>query len=488
VSRTIALLGVTWLLAAGPALALERVPAVLHVHTDLSTGDFTLEELARTAERQGVEALLLAENYLLRIEYGLPPFRALTRVTREEPSVLAVGIDRYLERVAAVRRGHPRLVIIPGVEVMPHYFWSGSPLALSLALHNTQKNLLVFGLTDPEALASLPAVGNRGAGRYDWQSLVDAAPGLLVLPGAVLLLRKRSRRRRFGRAVVLIRRRSWFGGMVLAAVGVTALVRAWPFTVDRYPPWRDYGLAPHQALIDHVDRLGGATVWSFPEAPDSGLGRVGPVQVSWRTDPSVDDLLRTFRYTAFGALYDQPTRATEPGGLWDRLLGEYVSGERSRPAWAVGEAGFHGLMAGKRLPTVQTVFLAAERSEAGILEALRRGRFYAMRRTPEAALVLAEFAVAAGVAAAGPGETLRVRPGTPLQVRVAVEATGEPAPPLRVALIRNGTVAAVWAAPPPLRVVHRETFAGAPVVLRLEARGREPHHLIVNPIFVTAAP
>ena len=74
---------VAWLLAvglvsaAGTAEGLERLPAVLHVHSDLSTGDLSLEQLTAMAEKQGIGALLLTENYLLRVEYGLPPFRGL---------------------------------------------------------------------------------------------------------------------------------------------------------------------------------------------------------------------------------------------------------------------------------------------------------------------------------------------------------------------------------------------------------------------------
>ena len=84
----------------GPAAALERVRGVVHVHSDITTGDFSLEGLVGLADRQGIGALLLAENYRLRVEYGLPPFRALTRVVRQERS-LDGHVEQYL-------RGWPR--------------------------------------------------------------------------------------------------------------------------------------------------------------------------------------------------------------------------------------------------------------------------------------------------------------------------------------------------------------------------------------------
>src|SRR5207245_2125578 len=223
----VAAIVVSLLSGVSPASAaeLERLPAVLHVHSTLSTGDFSLDELAAQAEKAGVGALLLSENYLLRIEYGLPPFRALTRVAREARSILDGGAARFLDRVAEARARNPRVLIIPGVEAMPHYYWTGSPLMLDLTVHNGQKNMLVFGLV------------------------------------------------------------------------------------------------PHHALIDYVDRFAGVTVWSLPETQHSSEEWFGPLRVSRRTDPYPDDPMRTFRYTAFGAVYEDSTRFELPGGGWDQLLG-----------------------------------------------------------------------------------------------------------------------------------------------------------------------
>jgi len=471
---------------ADAARPLQRVPSVVHVHSTLSTGDRSLDELARMARAEGIEALLMAENYLLRVEYGLAPFRALTRVVHDEPSILTRGPEAYLASVAEARRRYPEVLFLPGVEVIPHHYWTGSPVALSMMLHNTQKNLLVFGVTDPAALRALPASGNLHARRYAWASVADALPALLVVPGVVLLLVRRVRRVRVGRAIMIQRRRHWLAGGVLVLVGIVALVRAWPFTVDAYPPWQDYRLAPHQALIDHVDGLGGATMWSLPEASDEGRRSLVGVTVTWRTDPYPEDLMRTFRYTAFGAIYAQPTRFEEPGGRWDRLLVEFARGERSRPAWGLGEAGFHGPQGGKRLSAIQTVFLVANKTEAALLDALKRGRLYALQRLPEGTLALADWSVAAGEASVVSGETLRVPAGTVLDVRVAVDAIGETVEPFRVTLVRNGIVTEGWSGGPSIRATYRETFDGRPLVFRIEARGRAPHRILTSPIFVAA--
>jgi len=482
VSRVTLLLAVLVGALIGPAEGFDRLPAVLHLHSDLSTGDFPLEQLAAMADKQGIGALLLAENYLLRVEYGLPPFRALTRAVREERSVLAEGVDRYLARVSRVRASNPRVLIVPGVEVLPHYFWSGSPLALDMTVHNTQKNLLIFGIPDAATLRSLPVTGSPVAGGYGWASVLDALPGVLVIPGVHVLARKRRSLRRVGRVAVVVQRRRWLAGGLLCGVGVLGLARAWPFTTDPYPPYRDLGLAPHQELIDYVNRAGGVSVWSFPEARDEGEQWIGPIRVAWRTAPYPDDLLRTARYTAFGAVYEDTTRVEQPGGVWDRLLGQFALGDRSQPAWGIGESGFHGFSAGKDLGTVRTVFLVEDRSEGAVLRALKSGRMYAVQREREAELVLAEFSARAGAATAVTGETLRAEEATPIEISVAVEATGRPSREARLTLVRNGAVVGAWTGPTPIRVVHRDTFDGAPAFYRLDVRGSG--RLLSNPIFV----
>lgn len=475
--------------ALASAQAWRQVPAVLHAHSDFSTGDFSLDRLVALAESQGVDALLLTENYLLRIEYGLFPFRSLLRLTREEPSVLGRGVENYLAQVAEVRRRFPQMLILPGVEVAPQYVWSGSLLTGDLTMWNLQKNILVFGITDPEALKRLPASGNPALARPSVEGLVDAAPALLILPGLWLLLRKRRLQKLVGRFVVVEERRAWLSGSLLVAIGVAVLVRGYPFLSDPWSPYRDdLGVAAHQALIDQVEAQGGAAVWSFPEAGDFSQRKLFFLSLTVKTDPYPDDLIRTFRYTGFGGIYEQPTRFTEPGGNWDYLLGKYLTGERSRPPWVTGESGFHGLSGGKKIGPVQTVFLVREKSESALLESLKVGRMYALRRGPGYALVLGEFTVFHKEQAAISGETLSSTPGSQVEIRGSIQASDGGEYPVRVTLVRSGEIAKVWAAKTPFRVAHREEFQGKPAYYRLDVRGpSRDHHLLSNPIFVKPA-
>lgn len=481
----LAVLGLLLLPVAVPAETLRPLPAVLHAHSTFSTGDLPLDRLVADSRSQGLEAVLLTENYLLRVEYGLWPFRAATLVTREEPSVLSRGVEAYLAQVAEVRRRFPEMLILPGVEVVPHYYWTGSPLTGDLTNHDLQKNILVFGITDPQALKRLPSTGNPYLGRYTLRSLVDALPGLLVLPGLWLILVRRRLVRRLGKFTVVEYQRRWLAGGVLFLLGALALGRAFPFTEDPWSPYRpDSDLAAHQALIDQVEARGGVTVWSFPEARDFSESQWWFLSVKLRTDPYPDDLVRTFRYTAFGGVYEDTTRFTTPGGLWDYILGKYLSGERGRPPWAVGESGFHGYVAGKQPMNVQTVFLVSDKSEAELLKSFRAGRMYALSRTPAYGLALGEFSVRQGDVASVSGETIWVSGDQPGEVRIKVSASDGGEYPIKAILVRNGEVVQVWAGKTPLDVVRREPFPGAASYYRLEVRGQAPHQILTNPIFV----
>ena len=483
--RSLIVIALVLLSSAAEAEPLRRLPALVHAHSTFSTGDLPLDRLLADARSQGLEAVFLSENYLLRVEYGLWPFRAATRVTREEPSVLSRGVEAYLAEVAEVQKRFPDVMIVPGVEVIPHYYWTGSPLRGDLTNHDLQKNILVFGITDPEALKRLPSTGNPYLRRYSARSLVEALPGLLVVPGLWLIVVRRRRLRRLRALTVVEHQRRWLLGTPLLVLGLLALVRAFPFTEDPWSPYRpDSELGTSQALIDEVEARGGVTVWSFPEARDSSESSFLGLTVRVRTDPYLDDLVRTFRYTAFGAVYEDTTRVATPGGMWDYILGKYLSGERSRAPWVVGESGFHGFLGGKRFGGIQTVFLVSEKSEAAVLSSFSAGRMYALSRTPAYAFTLRQFAARQGNQEAGSGETLQAKASEPLEIRVGVDASDGGEYPVRALLVRNGQIVQVWRGKTPLRVVHREPAGEMPAYYRLEVGGPEPHRILSNPVFV----
>ncbi|MBI3003323.1 MAG: hypothetical protein HYY54_06875 [candidate division NC10 bacterium] len=452
------LLGALLCLAlAGPAGAAEEaVPlaAVLHVHSTWSTGSTALDELAAAAERAGVGALILTENYLARVEYGLFPFRQVLRWTEGVPSLTRETLPDYLAAVREAQGRHPGVLLVPGLEVVPHYHWSGLPWNGTLTLHNTQKNLLVVGL-DLATMRALPVAGSAQGVPIRWGVSAAAVIGAVLCAGAgaYLVGNQKRRRIRLQWVSVVEARPRRLPGVVLILLGLLLLLNNFPARALPFDRYRDAGLAPHQGLIRYVAEGGGLSFWSFPEARDLHVLSRGPFRVTARTDPYPEDLLATDGYTGFGGVYEDTTTFTDPGGRWDRRLQEFALGRRRTPGWAVGESGFHFEgQAGKSLGGVLTLLWVRERSVAGVIEALRAGRAVGVQGTGAYRLGLERFEVSAGGRVAGIGEVLASPAGAAVEVRSAVAASdGKP---------------------------HRVE------VFRVQARGESPHQLLSNPIFV----
>ncbi|MEW6324887.1 MAG: PHP domain-containing protein [Nitrospirota bacterium] len=488
---------------------LRQLSLAVHVHSSMSTGDLPPEPLMRRAADAGLDGVILTDNYELGVEYGLWPLRGLLRYRAGIPSVREEGLADFFDAVRRAQARDPERLIIPGLEVTPHYYWTGSLWRNTLALHDTQKNLLVVGLDEAGMMRALTPPPTRSmAGRMlPWWPVALLAPaGWLWRRERVVAARTKffqlSRRRRYrGEAIAVLA----LGGLLLAD---NLLLAGGP---DRYRPDPDH--AAVQGLIERAAAAGAVTIWSLPEAADfhryqldaigrelaergGAAGLFGrplsrlPWSITVQTDPYPDALARTAGYTAFGAIYQDHVRITEPGGGWDRLLLAYLDGWRSAPAWGVGELAYHQAgLGGKRLGDVQTVVLARERSAPAVLASLRAGAFYARQRVPEWGLVLDDFSLTlAGIDVDQPaisGDTLTVAPGAPIAVRVAVSATDARAETVTVKVVRAGRVWREFSAVTPFE---RQWEDDAPQSGRLYYRieiGEGDQHLLSNPIFVS---
>lgn len=478
--------------AQEPAQAWRQVPVAFHVHSMLSTGSDSFASLAAQAKVSGIEAIILTDNYLLRYEYGLFPFRGLIRRTYELTSVLQVGVDRFLAEVREAGLRHPEVMFIPGVEVVPHYYWTGSLLSKDLTMHDSQKNILVLGLPTADDYTRLPAAGNHTAYEYGWMALVRLSPVLLVPPAIWLMNRRVDRKVKVGWTFMIVRERRRAPGISLLALAGLLLVNNYPFGAPHYDPYRDdAGLRPHQDLIDYVRERRGLTIWSMPEARDFNrydYGRLGVVTV--KTEPYPEALLKTSGYTGFGAVYQDNITVTNPGGVWDAMLSQYAESPQqgTLPPWGLGEVAYRGAdSGGKHLYQVNTVLLVKERTPAALLEAMAQGRMYARFRAKEFGLVLKDFAVGSEStgAVAISGQTLQTPPSSPVRIRIAVSTTdGRPhQTPIRV--IRSGQVVSATTETLPFTLVLPGVAPGAgrTTYYRLMI-GSGDHQIVTNPIFM----
>jgi hypothetical protein len=356
-------------------------------------------------------------------------------------------------------------------------------------MHNSQKNLLVVGLTNPEDYKALPVPGNQGFARYGWETLGKLWPALLVVLAVRLWRHRTYRQVRVGVAMVRIAKHFRVPAGLMAASGVVLLLLAWPYESPLFSFYDDQlRERPYQALIDTAVQRGGAVVWSMPEAVDFNLyphGVLGSVTV--KTDPYPLSLLQTTGYTGFGGVYQDTRTITEPGALWDQLLLQYLGGLRAVPPSVFGEIAFHRPgQAGIELDQVLNVATVRERTVAALVDAIKAGRLYALSQAGRPfGLRLDTFQVETqdGARAAVVGQPF-VRGAEPPAVRVTVTATDRGSHPVLVTIIRSGLVVARIAGATPFhqRVVDVTLPAGAAAFYRVDVRGEG--EILSNPIFV----
>jgi hypothetical protein len=466
------------------------VVTAFHVHSKVSESGETLDQLAVEAKASGIDAIIFSDNFLLHYEYGLFPLRGVLRRTVDLPSVLTIGVDRYLVEMREAGLRHPDVMLIPGVEVVPHYYWTGSIFRKDLTMHDAQKNVLVLGLPRADDYGRIPAAGNHASYEYGWNTVGLLWPLLLVPPAIWLINRRVERRLGTGWTFMVVRERRPAPGVALLTLAVLLLVNNYPFGTPPYDTYSDKnGLRPYQCLIDYVRQRGGVSIWSLPEAKDFSrhdYGRLGVVTV--KTDPYPEALLQTSGYVGFGAVYEDTVTVTDPGGVWDAALMAYLEGHRGTPPWGFGEAAYHRKgVAGKRLQNVETVFWVKEKTPSALLDAMVKGRMYALVRTMEYGLRLDEFSLVShgSVEAAISGETLQVDPAGAIRVRLSVTATDEQSRPVPVQIIRSGRVVALLNETTPFRIEYPDMSpaAGEIVYYRLLI-GSQGNRIVSNPIFV----
>ncbi len=484
----LALAGLGW--SPGVMAAEQRAPlrVAIHVHSTASTGTLSLEALAARAEQQGLDAIVLSDNFSLEYEYGLQPLPGLLKKTVSFPSVLSYGIERYLDEIRSVQARHPQLVIVPGVEVAPFYYWTGSLWRGDLTMHDAQRNLLVLGLTKAEDYRALPARGNPASFIVDGAGLANAAPLLLIVP-ALFLWKPRRQPADGRREPVSAARRTAAACCLVSAVAT--LVNAWPLGTPAFSSYESQlGYRPHQALVDAANQRGAVVLWSMTEARDLQSHAFGPLgTVTVRTDAHPEALALTGGYAGFGGLYQDTRTVTAAGGLWDQVIQAHTGTVPHAVPTMIGEIAFHGLAdKGKDLDRVVTTVFAQERSVAGVLEAIRSGHAYAAAEGDHRVmLTLDEFTLGCDCdrAAAGIGERVALPSGSHAVATVRLSARDGKPHPVTLRLIRSGEIIGMTKAETPVtyRVADPQAVSEGGAYYRLEVVGQSGE-LLTNPVYV----
>jgi hypothetical protein len=458
-----------------PVMAYEQTPALMDLRTTFSDGAYDPETLIQMAARKGFSVIFLNDHDRVVMEYGLPPFRNIIKKKEELNSINKSGADRYLRIIAGLRKMYPDVILIPGTESTPFYYWTGSPFTGTLTANDHERRILTMGLEMPEDYETLPILHNGLSGSH----IRAAMPALAAFILCFLI------------AVYFLFRHGWWriSGAVLATLSAGFFINT---VFDRPSPFDAYhgrqGAAPYQLFIDAVGQKGGLTFWNYPET-QSGVRKLGPIQV--KTLPYPGMLLETRNYTGFAAIYGDTVTITEPGNVWDVVLGEYCSGFRERPPWGIATADFHTESgSGQKLGDFQTVLWLAEKSSRSVMTALKTGKMYACQGRFPNIPRLDEFSVSAAEPDTAPrmisGDELILERNPRIRITVSGGVAGA-GKEVQVRLIRAGTLIQIFKGTLPLDIDYTDFLEtpGEKIYYRMDMTG---YGIIVsNPIFVKFA-
>ena len=458
---------------SGSASAVEymQLSGVIHVHSTFSSGQYSIGELVSRAEKKDLEVLILTDHDQVVMEYGLFPFRNLIKRREERPSVLLAGPENYLAEIERLNRQQQAVLIIPGVQSSPFYYWTGNPFGQGLTAHDFRKEVLIIGMSNPDDYYDLPLLHGRSSTRY----IKDLLPVFLIFLTAFLL------------SIYLIYQKGKMGicGILMAIFSLAMMVDQHPFKSARFDPYHgDQGEAPFQDVIDYARSRGGMVFWAHPESNYANNGvEMGPVKLMTAHYPAA--LIESQNYTGFSALYGDSITATRAGMHWDRVLMDYCSGGRAEPVWGIAGSDFHGKKDGVGLDSFQTVFLVENRGHKDVLQALERGRIYAVSKTAGFRLSLDQFQIKDDETGkrAILGEELLIDRSPVVEGHLSATDGGHYS--VAVSIIRGGKQ--IWSfegqTPLNFRFVDPVQWSGK-TFYRLDVSGKAAGQLLSNPIFV----
>jgi len=420
-----------------------QVAGLIDTRTTHSDGALSVEQLAELARTRGFDVLFVTDHDRLAMAYGLPPFENVLRYRKDLNSINVSGAQAYIDAINQAREKYKDLLIIPGSESVPYYYWTGSYFEKNLTAHDHEKRMLTIGLENPADYKNLPVIHNDFSTRHIKQAL----PGLFFYLGSLFLglyLLTEKGAMRVAAAIIVVL-------SILAGLN-TAPLRSSPFT--QY--MGNQGIAPYQYFIDHVAQAGGLTFWNYPETR-SGVRPYGPIHLS--TPPYPEVLGQATGYTGFAAIYGDRITVTDPGHEWDRILLAYCQGRRANPVWGIATADYHSEEEpGEKLGNFPTVFLVTEKSKTAVLDAMRSGRMYAVRGPFPQRLILEDFSICSNSckdnAVSGQEITLQ----QPARIRVALALKIPKSMKVSIRLIQAGKLLKTLETVLPARVEFRDDY------------------------------
>lgn len=339
------------------------VRTLIDVRSNHSDGAHDFATLIDWAEKRHVQVLALTEHDRYSIRMGLEPVPHLIGWSVEHPSLFTTGLTQFFDDLNAAQ-SNTHIHLLAGTESTPGYTWTGLPFK-DLTLNDAEVHLIALGAKAAENIEALSSYqlthghGHQALSMVFWFALV------LIL--VMVLMRKRKR----STALLLV-------GAFIAFLS-SWLLKPHPDAVAEF--------------IDSAQAQAMLVIWAHPGTL-SGV-REGPMGVMLNTPPYNARVFADARADAFAAVYGDSDSNTEPGGLWDQAMLDYMHGVRAKPIWAVAAGDYHAQgQSGEYLGNYPMDVWASNDSLPAMLAALQKGRMTAWHMQAEQNLSVAKLFLA----------------------------------------------------------------------------------------------
>ena len=459
----------------------KQLRAAIHTHSTVSGGKYSLEDLSKIAKDKDIDVLIITDHALIKAEYGIPLFRNFLRLPITLNSIIKYGPDKYLDEIDAINKKNQDVIVIPGSEISPFYYWTGNIFKKDLTINNWQKQILVVGYKNKKEIKNLPIASNNVFSPDILKFLTLLWSIVFIIIGIKIYAVKKDRELKLELQTLRIKKRPYKKiGTVLIIFGVMSFFNGTLGIWRKYELYRgDIGISPYQNLIDYVNKNNLLCFWSAPEASSNKVLK----GVTIRTKPYPNDLLQSKDYTGFGILYEGYRNVGGIGGVWDKTLNEYCGGKRKNPVWAIGEVDFHGNEPRKQINSVQTVLLNCKREKHAVLSAFKNGNMYALYRRKDYSLILEDFKIILeDNTSYSMGQTVTTQKRFNILIRLSCSDGKERE--ITVNLIKNGALFKKIQAKIPFTRIISDMPDTKMSYYRLDIREKYPNIIMSNPVFV----
>ena len=231
---------------------------IIRVNTDISAGIMSCEKVAQTAKASGIDFIVFSDQFLVHVEYGIPFLHNSFQYSKSRKSILSFGIKKYLERIKQTNIQFPEMVLIPGADIAPHYYWTGCPFFKDFTVNQFSEQLTIFGPFSYEFYRDLPVIHNDQRD-FSFYSAVKLLPLLLVILGIVTFIFRNRNGYTDQQGNVYDNpsaKTKIFFAVFLILTGLIWTIENMPFTnPSKFDQYKDYKEAPYQHVIDYIRKL-----------------------------------------------------------------------------------------------------------------------------------------------------------------------------------------------------------------------------------------